>query len=247
MTTLSDVTSERVIVTSHFTVALNNTNSSSVSTTASLVFSSSTEHLSLTSTPVTTQGISALYTTQSLTLHSNTPGMSTLKQYFVIWFCSKWSIITMLLCLHIGTLILIQQNMTWVEATAYCREHYIDRSCVHLHSRHSADGGGKGKKGHNTSCLDWPTIHMRLKSLVLDPLSQWVLPELGPWTRHWREIQLWICRCHWGHWEAAVGRPASDWKNKFHLLCMYWLREAINGSYLKNFNTIPWCGDLVWF
>lgn len=120
-------------------------------------------------------------------------------------------------------------------------------SCVHLHSRHSADGGGKGKKGHNTSCLDWPTIHMRLKSLVLDPLSQWVLPELGPWTRHWREIQLWICRCHWGHWEAAVGRPASDWKNKFHLLCMYWLREAINGSYLKNFNTIPWCGDLVWF
>lgn len=98
MTTLSDVTSERVIVTSHFTVALNNTNSSSVSTTASLVFSSSTEHLSLTSTPVTTQGISALYTTQSLTLHSNTP----------------------------GTLILIQQNMTWVEATAYCREHYID-------------------------------------------------------------------------------------------------------------------------
>lgn len=104
-----------------------------------------------TTVQVTKDGISALTTemgtsAQNSTQHSTlkpteksqtlSPGMFKMTiclcVHFAYFFIMKLSSVSLFfsLCLPKGKLILIQENMTWIEAMGYCREHHID--LVHI-------------------------------------------------------------------------------------------------------------------
>lgn len=89
----------------------------------------------------------------------------------------------------------------------------------HCHQGYTGDGGWKGKKCHVITRVARPTLHLQFWLLVLDQAGTWLLPELGPGPRARRNIWLWRHRCHWDHWEAAVGRLARDRETQLPLLC----------------------------
>ncbi|XP_008294743.1 macrophage mannose receptor 1-like isoform X2 [Stegastes partitus] len=132
--------SQGVIVTLHFTVATNNqSNTTNVTTTASttttLNTTDSVSHASSTgpntaATETTTQPPPETTATTSSTpnetsaTHSSTPSS------------------------HPG-LILIQKNMTWIEAMSYCRQHHID--LIHVTTRDIQDKVAEKAKNATTA------------------------------------------------------------------------------------------------
>lgn len=106
------------------------------------------------STSTLTMGTSAQSTTPTSTVNNQNlqPGEFKILDVFVfILHKSKVKHKTnrILPCCLKGNLILIQKNMTWVEALSYCREHYFD--LVHITSQAIQDMVAEEVKGATSS------------------------------------------------------------------------------------------------
>lgn len=116
-----------------------------------------------------------------------------------------------------GNLILICENMTWMEALSYCRENYMDLVLITEQSTQDLVGTD-GTEFHIIPYLVWSALHLHLWPLVLERFVSWLVPELGPWTRTTRAcISMWSNWCHVDHRGAAVGGPAWEAATELYL------------------------------
>ncbi|XP_035528047.1 uncharacterized protein LOC118335728 [Morone saxatilis] len=132
MTTLPN-TSQEVIITYHFTVvSTNHSNIINVTTTEATTANelttpnttdivSSTSSTELNNATAELSTVTTMQTPPTTTVHTTTDGASALTTLNETLKPTEMAP---------GNLILIQENVTWIEALSYCREHHID--LVHI-------------------------------------------------------------------------------------------------------------------
>lgn len=128
---ISTTNSSQVTITYHFTVATNNqSNTTNVTTTAPTTTSVPTELSTATQPPPETTVNATTLATPNGTSAENTTQSS-------------------ISSLHPETMILIQDNMTWIEAMSYCRRHHID--LVHIATEDIQDKVAEKAKNATTA------------------------------------------------------------------------------------------------
>ncbi|XP_071324439.1 C-type mannose receptor 2-like isoform X4 [Trachinotus anak] len=151
MTTLPSTSSQGVITTFHFTVVAS-TGQPNTTNVTNEVDTTATEW----TTPNTTD---VVYSTSSAELNNATTEMSTVTAT-QLPPATNVHVTESSQSLPPGNLILVQQNMTWIEAMSYCREHHID--LVHITSEDIQEKVAEKAKNATSSHV-WLGLHYTCK------------------------------------------------------------------------------------